>query len=111
MAITIFFILVICMFSFLQHVAHIEQQRTARHVVLGVGNVQFESVQVETATQRQTRSVAAFAVGRLYFHLVGPPEVVSAANPYLVGELEIGAHHEVVDKLILGVVDVDPCEM
>ena len=92
-----------------QRIADIQHQRCARHMIFAVGYVEFEPLQIESGSERESCTVCSASVGIVDVHFVGTAEVVAGSEPDAFRERRIDTHDEMVGEFVVPVVQIDEC--
>ena len=74
-------------------------------MVLGVGNVQLETLQLQTTANGETCPVGTLALVVADSHLVSPTEVIAASNVDGLSQKDVNTYGKVIDELRVPVVD------
>ena len=60
-------------------------------MIFAVGDVEMEALQIDTATQRPSGSMAAGLIFSVYdFHFIVAPEVVAGSHPEALAHKQVG---------------------
>ena len=74
-------------------------------MILGIRQLQLETLQQQTATHRQACSVVTFLIFRFdNLHLAGAPEIIAGSQIDSRTKIDIGTNGNMFDKALIPVV-------